>query len=82
MSLALPLAGSPLREMFAVESLLNPRELPTFRACVHGARNTFAAAAGSVRNVQCLCLRADGSIELVQFGPRGGHRTLWRFGRA
>lgn len=81
MPLSLPLTGSPLREMFDVRCLLHPRKLPTFRECVHSARRTFEQATMPIQNVQCVCMRADGTIELVQFGPRGGHRTLWVFGK-
>lgn len=79
--LALPVTGSPLREMFEVQQLLRPRELPTFRQCAHAARSTFAASGPEVRAVNSVCLRADGAIELVKFGPKGGHKTMWKFGK-
>lgn len=80
MSFALPPTGSNLREMFDIEVLLRPRELPNFRQCVHSARATFAMDR-AVRNVQFVCVRAAGEVELVQFGPKGGHKTLWTFGK-
>jgi hypothetical protein len=29
-----------------------------------------------------LVLRAWGDVELVRFGPKGGRKTVWKFGQA
>lgn len=84
MSLRLPSPSSPLREMFDVADVVpfgmpgGMMKAPTFTECRIGAAKFFAGepAASAVNSI---CLRASGALELVQFGPRGGVRTLWRF---
>jgi hypothetical protein len=79
MALSLPLSSSPLRELFDVSDLLDPKTLPTFPQARLAARNMFGDP--SARAVHSICWRADGSLRLVRFGPRGGHKNLWTFTR-
>lgn len=83
MPLKLPATSSPLRELFDLADLANVEalfKLPTLRQAVAKAGVMFSADR-SVRQINMLVIRADGSLHLMQFGPRGGKRTLWDFGK-
>jgi len=55
-------------------------KLPTLREAKASAARTFAGDR-AIRQVNMLVLRADGNLELIGFGPRGGRKTLWKFGQ-
>lgn len=78
MSLLLPPPGSPLRELFDIPTLVCWNSLPTFPEAKRSARWVFEDRA--VADVFSCCIRANGNVELVRFGPKGGHKTLWNFG--
>lgn len=86
MSLAIPPKAHPARELIDMEQLAslgdvqNRMKLPTFWQAKASAAHTFAGNR-AVRRVHTLVLRADGELELVGFGPRGGHKTIWKFGQ-
>ena len=83
--LSLPLSNSPLRELFDVGVLAQCgtieglRKMPTFRQALASARRTYEIDA-SIRAVHVIAVRAEGNLELIRVGRRGGHRTLWNFG--
>lgn len=86
MSLKLPAIDSPLRELFDVADLAklhDPQErlkLATLRSAIVGARRTFEADP-AVRAVHYIVIQWDASLELIRFGPKGGKKTLWKFGK-
>ena len=80
MALSLPARNSDLRSAFDVADLA-ARNWVTLRDAINSARTSFANAGGAVVAINYLVLRANGSVELMSFGPRGGKKTLWKFGR-
>lgn len=83
MSHLLPPASHPAREMFDVADLVaigaRQRDPITFRDAVFAARRFFDGADKAARRVCYIALRANGALELVSFGRRGGHKVEWRF---
>ena len=79
MALALPLSISPIRDLFDIRDLADQCWI-TLPAAKFAASKMFAD--GSVSSVHCLVLRACGDVELIRFGPKGGRKTVWNFGRA
>ena len=83
--LALPSASSALRNLFDVAHLAeiaapaNRAKLRTFREAVTSARQYRAAEHGA-KAVYTICLCADGTLQLVSVGPKGGIKRLWNFG--
>lgn len=80
MSLLLPASDSTVREAFEVADLA-ARRWDTFAASKAAALRMLKAQPAASR-VFCLVIRADDEIQLVSFGPRGGHRVEWRFGKS
>jgi aspartate ammonia-lyase len=79
MSLLLPPLNSPLRDLFEVSMLADYMKLPNFRQALTDAR-AYMKAEKAVRSVYVLCIRANGDIELLRVGPRGGWKPLFNFG--
>ena len=52
----------------------------TFAEARQAAKRTFANCSG-INKVNTLTIRADGSIHLIEWGPRGGKKVLWNFGK-
>lgn len=83
--LALPPSSSALRNLIDVAHLVeiadpaNRSKLRTFRQAVTSARE-FLASEPAAREVNTVCLCADGSLQLVRVGPKGGIKRLWNFG--
>ena len=86
MSLSLPPTTHPAREHVDIDllaSLGDPqmrRQLPTLRQARDNAARAFAAD-DAIRRIHTVVMRADGNVELISIGPRGGWRTAWRFGQ-
>ncbi len=86
MSLILPPQTHAARELIDMGLLAslgeveNRMKLPTLREAKASAARTFAGDR-AIRQVNMLVLRADGNLELIGFGPRGGRKTLWKFGQ-
>lgn len=86
MSLILPPQTHAARELIDLGLLAslgeveNRMKLPTLREAKASAARTFAGDR-AIRQVNMLVLRADGKLELIGFGPRGGRKTLWKFGQ-
>ncbi|XAO41095.1 hypothetical protein [Pseudomonas phage vB_Pae_HLL23] len=86
MSLILPPQTHAARELIDLGLLAslgeveNRMKLPTLREAKASATRTFAGDR-AIRQVNMLVLRADGNLELIGFGPRGGRKTLWKFGQ-
>ncbi|QAX99434.1 hypothetical protein PaSz4_56 [Pseudomonas phage PaSz-4] len=86
MSLILPPQTHAARELIDLGLLAslgeveNRMKLPTLREAKASAARTFAGDR-AIRQVNMLVLRADGNLELIGFGPRGGRKTLWKFGQ-
>lgn len=89
MSLKIPVQGSAVRELIDMQQLAeltteSVRQLPTLQQARAQAHEIFARArvqGGSVVSVNFVVLRADGLLQLVCIGPKGGYRVRWNFGR-
>lgn len=86
MSLKIPVQGSLVRELIDMQQLAeltteSVRQLPTLPYAKAEARRIFARSADNVVSVNFIVLRADGMLQLVTIGPKGGHRIRWNFGR-
>lgn len=85
MSLSLPASSSNLRNLFDVAHLVeiaapcNRAKLRTFREAVTSARQ-YMAAEPAAKFVNTICLCADGTLQLVRVGQKGGIKRLWNFG--
>jgi hypothetical protein len=80
---ALPLPNNPIRDLFDMETvieILNPANLSKMRTLrdVLLSVNSKPWPDG-VRSQNFVCMKADGSIVLEQVGPKGGHKTIWKF---
>ncbi len=78
MSLSLPI-NNKLREMFQVSDLVEYKNLPDFRQALSIGQKAASSPIASSAN--CLAVRADGQIWLIQVGPKGGWERLWNFGK-
>ena len=78
--LTLPPRNSELREKFDMMDLAEQNWI-TFQESRAAARKTFQSAGKAIKSVNTLTIRADGSIHLMQWGPRGGKKVLWDFGK-
>lgn len=77
--LSLPPQCSQLRELFSVEDLAKgTRSCPTFVDARRSASKMIASD-DAIRAVHAVCWRADGRLQLVRFGARGGVKELWTF---
>lgn len=85
MSHVLPVAGSPLREMFEISDLVaiatGERAVPTVNDAMHSAKR-FLKGNEATKAVIAIVLQADDTLALFRFGARGGRRRLWVFGKA
>jgi hypothetical protein len=85
MSFSLPSSSSALRNLFDVSALVeiadpaNRAKLRTFREFVTSARHYIASERGA-KEVNGIVVCADGSLQLVSVGPKGGIKRLWNFG--
>lgn len=88
MSLSLPLPGHPARELIDIQALAeavgdgspkNFAKFPTLPEATRKARD-YLAAEKAARAVHTIVLRADGTLKLMRFGPRGGRSVVWNFG--
>lgn len=79
MSLLLPGARSPLRDLFEVTDLAEPCKLPSFALALRSARKAIEGDK-AIAGVNAIAIKADGDIVLFHVGKRGAHRTLWTFG--
>ena len=86
MSFSLPSSSSPLRNLFDVAHLAeiaspaNRAKLVAFPNAVRSAR-AFLASERGAKEVNTICVCADGSLQLVRVGPKGGVKRLWNFGQ-
>ncbi len=78
--LKLPERESELREKFDLADLAEKRWI-TFLESRQAAKNTFAKIDG-IKSVSTLTIRADDTIQLIEWGSRGGKKVLWTFGKA
>lgn len=84
--LSLPLASSPLRQLFDVADLAalaspsNRAQLPTFRQTVQSAKSFFAGE-HAAKSLNAVTLRANGELWLVEVKRSGTWRKLWNFGQ-
>lgn len=84
--LSLPLASSPLRQLFDVADLAemaapkNRHQLPTFRQTVESAKSFFAGEP-SAKSLAAVTLRANGELWLVEVKRSGAWRRRWNFGQ-
>jgi hypothetical protein len=77
--LTLPPRNSEIREMFDMMDLAEKR-WTTYAESRKAARSTFEKTKG-IKSVNTLTIRADGSIHLIKWGPRGGKKIVWNFGK-
>lgn len=93
MSFKLPMRGTEAREMIDIDHLASLgaieelMKLPTLHQAARQAekffqehRDAHGGKVGRGTRVNYLVLRANGELQLVQFGPRGGHKVIWNFG--
>ena len=79
----LPAANSPIRAMFDMGDLVtmlapgNFQSLTTFSSALRAAPDTIKRLGAHSTNQ--IVMMANGTICLVRFGARGGHKKLWRF---
>lgn len=79
----LPSPESPLRAHFTEREIADMRALRrfvTFREAHLDAERAMRNDP-SIRSMHTVCLRADGELWLVRFGPRGGWKREWNFGQ-
>lgn len=82
----IPAPGSAAREAMDIGTIVeifrpeNRKHLRTFPEVRVAARD-FLNACSAARSVNYVCIRANGDFELVNFGRRGGHKTIWNFSR-
>ena len=81
----LPPANSPIRDMFDMEglvSMLAPGQrhgLPTFNNALQAApEQCKRLGAASINQV---VVKANGTIALYRFGPRGSRKLVWQFSK-
>ena len=83
MSYRLPPTNSPIRDMFDMSDLVamlapaNFQSLTTFSSALRAAPGTVKRLGAHSTNQ--IVMMANGTICLVRFGARGGHKKLWRF---
>lgn len=70
-----------IKELFELSDLANWRRLPSFRVAIHNAQ-AFLAVEKSVKSVNMLTLRADGSVYLIEVRASGSWKKIWNFGKA
>ena len=79
----LPPVNSPIRDLFSMSNLVvmlspeNRSKLPTFRDALRRAPDAIKQLGAA--SLSQVVIKADGSICLYHFGPRGGRRKLWKF---
>lgn len=84
MSVILPPVDHPSREHFSVADVAaifapgGRRTLPLLAEARRNAVN-FMAREPAAKAVTSFVLRGDDRVQLVQFGPKGGRKTLWTF---
>lgn len=94
MSLKLPAANSPVRDLFDMADLAERAapavrgQLPTLAQARSQARKAFEYDRANqprvewrLRAVTYFVLRANGDLHLITFGPKGGFRIRWNFGQ-
>jgi len=85
MSLSLPSASHPARDLFDVAHLAQVAA-PENRAKLHtlisakASAKAFLSTNTFAKSVVFIVIRADGHLHLMQIGPKGGHKVLWDFG--
>lgn len=84
MSITLPSATSPMRQLFDMSGLVDMLA-PTARPFLPSLRQALHQAAQldwtGISARHYVCVKADGSIVLERVGKRGGHKTAWTFYR-
>ena len=63
-----------------VEMLAQPTKIPTFAGGLDIAKRMFADPAVGIQKVAIVVLRANDNLQLIEYGPRGGHMVVWDFG--
>lgn len=86
MSLLLPPTDHPARPLVDVADLAemcspqNRAKLPSYQQAKAAAWGYFKANQAAKR-VHVVTLRMDGQLQLIAFGPMGGHKVVWKFGK-
>lgn len=87
MSLKLPAKNSPVRELFEVAHLAEiaapavRHKLPTLGEARRQSYGIFEKSKYSPKTITYIVLRANGDVQLVSFGRKGGFRVRWNFGQ-
>jgi len=87
MSIQLPLPGNPVRELIDMEflatlgSVEEQQKLPTMRQAQRIADEMYKNSPTKLRAVHLYVLSSAGVLRLYYFGPRGGVRGVWTFGK-
>lgn len=86
MSLLLPPTDHYARPLVDVADLAemcspqNRMKLPRYCDAKVAAAAYFKADPAAKR-VHVVTLRMDGQLQLIAFGPKGGHKVVWNFGK-
>tara|TARA_B110000211_G_C13572141_1_gene332486 strand:+ start:158 stop:412 length:255 start_codon:yes stop_codon:yes gene_type:complete len=83
MSHLLPAVGTEARNCFDVAHLAEmvvSRQYVTLAESRQAARKIFSQ--GGINRVNTITLMANGDLNLLSWGPRGGRKVLWKFGAA
>ena len=81
----LPPTNSPIRDMFDMSDLVamlapaNFQSLTTFASALRAAPDTIKRLGAA--SINQVVVKANGSICLYHFGPRGGRKLLWQFSK-
>lgn len=79
MNFNLPSANSEISAMFDMDAITNFSNLPFFNQALNNGQK--AANQPMVKSVNCLCVRSNGEVWLIEVGPKGGWKRLWNFGK-
>ena len=85
MSYRLPPVNSPLRDLFSMSDLVamlapaKASNLTTFASALRAAPDTIKRLGAA--SINQVVVKANGSICLYHFGPRGGRKLLWQFSK-
>ena len=87
LSISLPPQGSALRATFDSDFMQqivhdlspeNRESLPAYFRAVPAVCRMVRES--KLRGARCVCYRGNGDVVLVNIGPRGGEKIVWKFG--
>lgn len=85
MAFSFPRPGTRAAELITPhvhECLAAPEKLPTRKEAAARAKNFFASTTSGANGLYVMTLLANDEVAMCFYGPRGGFRVAWTFGRA